>query len=71
MKMTKITTALGQGILLALLSSPLYALDGNEAELLQLASKGETASALELLGRNTDVNQAQLDGTTALHWAVY
>jgi len=71
MKTTKINTALGHGILIALLSSPLYALDGNESELLQLASTGETASATALIGSNTDVNQAQLDGTTALHWAVY
>ena len=45
--------------------------DGNEAKLLQLASAGETEAALELISRRTDVNQAQSDGTTALHWAIY
>jgi ankyrin repeat protein len=45
--------------------------DGNEAQLLQLASAGETEAALELISRRTDVNQAQSDGTTALHWAIY
>ncbi|MDG2176520.1 MAG: ankyrin repeat domain-containing protein [Gammaproteobacteria bacterium] len=45
--------------------------DGSEAQLLALVSAGETAAALELIGRSTDVNQSQPDGTTALHWAVY
>ncbi len=45
--------------------------DGNELQLLDLASRGETAAALELVGRRTDVNQSRSDGTTALHWAVY
>jgi uncharacterized protein len=54
-----------------LVAAPALAQDGNEAKLLNLASTGETAAALELIGRNTDVNQSQSDGTTALHWAVY
>ena len=51
--------------------STTLAQDGSEAELLELVSAGNTAEALELIGRRTDVNQAQSDGTTALHWAVY
>jgi len=59
-----------------LLSFILYPLsvfpqDGNEAQLLELASSGETRAARELIARNTDVNQAQSDGTTVLHWAFY
>lgn len=45
--------------------------DGNEPRMLELASAGETQAALELVGRGTDVNFTQSDGTTALHWAVY
>jgi ankyrin repeat protein len=32
---------------------------------------GDRGAAMELLAKNADVNQAQTDGTTALHWAVY
>ena len=32
---------------------------------------GDRRAALELLAKSTDVNQAQADGTTPLHWAVY
>lgn len=62
---------LAAGVLAALLSAPAFAQDGNEPEMLRLASEGETAAALELIGRNTDVTQSQSDGTTALHWAIY
>ena len=48
-----------------------HAQDGNETRLLDLLASGETQAAAEYLGGRTDVNQAQLDGTTALHWAVY
>jgi ankyrin repeat protein len=59
------------GLLSTALAGPLLAQDGNEQQLLQLASAGETQAALELISRNTDVNQSQSDGTTALHWAIY
>jgi ankyrin repeat protein len=58
-------------VLSALLALPAVAQDGNEQRLLELASSGETQAALELITRRTDVSQPQLDGTTALHWAVY
>jgi ankyrin repeat protein len=64
-------TALAAGILAALLAGQATAQDGNEQQLLELASAGDTAAALELVGRNTDVTQSQSDGTTALHWAIY
>ncbi len=59
------------GLLGAALAGPLLAADGNEEQLLQLASAGDTQAALALVGSNTDVNQSQSDGTTALHWAIY
>jgi len=51
--------------------SSAFAQDGGEQQLLELASAGETEAALSLIGGQTDVNQSQSDGTTALHWAVY
>ena len=63
--------ALAAGIVLAALTAPGFAQDGNEQELLRLASEGETEAALALIGRNTDVTQALSDGSTALHWAIY
>ena len=32
---------------------------------------GDHRAAMELVAKGADVNQAQADGTTALHWAVY
>lgn len=58
-------------VLAALLAGTCAAQDGNEQQLLELASSGDTQAALELVTRTTAVNQAQPDGTTALHWAVY
>jgi uncharacterized protein len=63
--------ALAGAVLAALLAGPVHAQDGNEQRLLELVSNGDTAAALELVGRRTDVNQSQADGTTALHWAIY
>ena len=64
-------TALAAAVFAALLIGRAQAQDGNEQQLLQLASAGETAAAQELVSSNTDVNQSQSDGTTALHWAIY
>lgn len=41
------------------------------ATLPELVNAGERKAALELLADGTDVNQRSVDGTTALHWAVY
>ena len=35
------------------------------------AQRGDTAAVQTLLAQRTDVNAAQADGATALHWAVY
>ncbi len=71
MKTTALKHSLALAITVALCSSATLAVDGNEQQLLQLASEGKTAEALALVGRNTDVTQSQADGTTALHWAIY
>jgi len=41
------------------------------APLVEAARNGDRATALALLDQRIDVNQAESDGTTALHWAVY
>jgi ankyrin repeat protein len=71
MNASMIKSALAAGVLIALLSAQAGAQDGNEEQMLQLASEGKTADALELIGRDTNVTQSQSDGTTALHWAIY
>jgi len=75
LKTRKITTEYVAELLVAcslwLVATVAFAQDGNEQQLLELVSSGNTDSALELIGRRTDVNQTQPDGTTALHWAVY
>ncbi len=62
----------GQGAFLAALLAlgaavaPLQA-----AELVDAAERGDPAAALAALAAGADVNARSLDGTTALHWAVY
>jgi ankyrin repeat protein len=71
MKTVMIRKVLATAVFAALASSAALAVDGNEQQILQLASEGKTVEALALVGRNTDVTQSQADGTTALHWAIY
>lgn len=71
MRTVKLKATMAGVALATLLSLPAWAADGNEQQLLQLLSSGETVEAGKLLTRSTDVNQAQEDGTTALHWAIY
>ena len=71
MKLNHIKSLLATAVLAAMLGATAYAQDSNTQQVLQLASKGETAAVLTSLGRNTDVNQSQSDGTTLLHWATY
>jgi ankyrin repeat protein len=42
-----------------------------DAELSIAAMKGDMDTVQALIGQNVDVNRAQGDGTTALHWAAY
>ena len=71
MKNTFIKHALATAVLVALAQGPVFAQSTNDQQMLELASAGETAAALALIDRNTDVTQSQADGTTALHWAIY
>src|SRR5262249_15470747 len=40
-----------------------------ESSLVQAAKQADIAAVRVLLGRHVDVNAAEIDGTTALHWA--
>jgi ankyrin repeat protein len=42
-----------------------------ESRLADVIQAGDRATALQLVRSGADVNAAQLDGTTPLHWAVY
>src|SRR5688572_26732475 len=42
-----------------------------DAQLIEAVKAGDTKTAAAVLKRKVDVNVAQPDGTTALHWAVY
>ncbi len=56
-------------VLMLLLASTSVA--QNEASLVDLIRNGDRAGALEMIRLGADVNAAQADGTTALHWAVH
>ena len=56
------------GVVLALLAGA--ALEGASSELADAAMKGSRDAVRALLQRGADVNAPQVDGTTALHWAV-
>jgi ankyrin repeat protein len=44
---------------------------GQDSPLADAAERQECAALVRLLEAKADVNQAQVDGTTALHWAAY
>src|SRR5262249_12242159 len=44
---------------------------GREAPLADAVERGEKATVASLLKKGADVNAAQSDGATALHWAAY
>jgi ankyrin repeat protein len=57
------------GTALVLVALGVVALSG-EATLIEAAKAGDTAALRALVQRDVDVNVAEPDGTTALHWAV-
>jgi len=44
---------------------------GAGSEVADAAQKGDQAAVQKLIQQKADVNAAQVDGATALHWAVY
>ncbi len=67
----------GQTLLTALLLSSLFVAGssleaaGQEAPLADAVQRADRAAVLSLLRQQVDVNAAQGDGATALHWAAY
>jgi ankyrin repeat protein len=58
--------------LLALMVAPLLAPGAwADAPLANALKNGDRAGALALIGQKADVNAAEADGTSPLHWAVY
>jgi ankyrin repeat protein len=58
----------GTGLLVCLAAAGTATADGELADLIQAGSRD---AALELIRAGADVNAAQGDGTTPLHWATY
>jgi ankyrin repeat protein len=58
------------GALVALVTASTAAMLAREATLVEALKSGDVAAARALLARRVDVNAAEADGTTPLHWAV-
>ncbi|HUP89442.1 MAG TPA: ankyrin repeat domain-containing protein, partial [Longimicrobiales bacterium] len=59
-------------VVVALLThSAFAAVAVNDQRLAAAAERGDKAAITVLLSEGADVNQAQPDGSTALHWAAY
>ena len=64
-------TRFGAGLALALcLAVPSVPAAGSDLPLVDAVIRGDLEQVRSLLGENVDVNAAEPDGTTALHWAV-
>src|SRR5579862_7248363 len=59
----------GSGIVLLLL--PVFGLAAGPVEIADALMRGDTGEARKLIQQHGDVNAAQPDGATPLHWAVY
>lgn len=57
--------------LLIVLAVPLLAAEDARPPLVDAAKRGDKDTVKSLLQKKTDVNAAEPDGTTALHWAAY
>jgi Ankyrin repeats (3 copies) len=59
------------GLLVLGLGLATSAVAASQAALADAVEKGDKTSVRQLLGSGVDANAAQVDGTTALHWAAY
>src|SRR5262245_55428819 len=59
----------GVALLFIATTGPLQAAN-RDLSLVEAAKAGDTKAVRELLRRNANPNDAEVDGTTALHWAV-
>jgi ankyrin repeat protein len=60
---------LGGSLIVVLLLAATVQTTGRDAKLAQAVKKGDTAAVPALLKQHVDVNAAEADGMTALHWA--
>src|SRR5262245_2176370 len=65
----KITAVMALGLSVIAICSPAVAAE--RSAVADAAEKRDTAGVRSLLQMGADVNAAQIDGTTALHWAAY
>ncbi len=56
-------------ILICIITAPAYAV--GDHPLIDAVKRRDSAAAGELIGQSAGINQAEADGTTALHWAVH
>ena len=54
-----------------LLCIPVLSIAANRSDVADAVMKGDTAAVQRLLQQKADVNAQQVDGASALHWAVY
>jgi ankyrin repeat protein len=59
------------GIVLTLSLASMSTLNGAGSDVADAVMRGDAAALRALLAQRADVNAAQADGSTALHWAVY
>src|SRR5262245_49980163 len=69
--MTMLRKCLAGVALIAVLATVAGAAANDDPRLSLAAMHGDKAGVEALLKQNADINGAQGDGTTALHWAVY
>ena len=67
--MTRSMFAGVSALLLAFITS--FTLGAGRSDIADAAMKGDKASLKTLIQQKADVNATQIDGATALHWAVY
>ena len=59
------------GIAAASFPAAQYLAQDQPGKLARLIQDGKRAAAFEMIQSGADVNEAQLDGTRPVHWAVY
>jgi ankyrin repeat protein len=66
--MTRKTAAVAAALIVAV---TMYARGAGKSDVADAAMKGDKAAVRTLIAAKADVNAPQLDGATALHWAIY
>jgi uncharacterized protein len=67
----RIRTALGSGILVTLFAAGAAFAQAAKSPVSDAAAKGDKAALRTLIQQKANINAPQIDGATALHWAVY